>query len=67
MKRGDGTKMKVELQSSSADKLIVGIHSENRHNKTIISFKKAGGRGDLRALDDLFNNVEATYKRTVKH
>jgi len=66
MKRGDATKMKVELKGSSGDTLTVGIHSEKRATKTVVSFRKSAGRGDLKLLDDLFNLVEAKYKRTVK-
>jgi len=58
MKRGDAKKMKVELKNDVA----VAILAEKKVGRTQVSFRKSGGKGDPRAVDDLFEIVKSKLR-----
>ncbi|KAA8500066.1 CBL-interacting protein kinase 23 [Porphyridium purpureum] len=58
MKRGDATKMKVELDTGGGEMMIAQIVAlKNNHGRSDVSFKHYSGKKDGKSLEDLFSMI----------
>mmetsp|Transcript_958 Transcript_958/g.1796 ORF Transcript_958/g.1796 Transcript_958/m.1796 type:complete len:727 (-) Transcript_958:722-2902(-) len=65
MKRGDNTKMKMELPIG-AEKMLLAVSAEKKGPKTMVVIKRSGGKADPRALEDFFQSLLVKFNQNVR-